>query len=263
MARGGEPSGEDLFVSVSPDPGAWLLVVLRAEGTVAVSRRLEVGEKRCEELADLAALIVDRFLAQIEWSGRPPEIPSAPTVEEAPPEPPARGGLVLSAGAAFAIGLPAWWTPGASLEAASRRGSWQISLSLLAFLPSRLPVLAEGRELGLFASQSFLGLASLERCGPWGGLEACGGALAGAGLTMAQALGPYLYQQNPRTLWLPLLGAQGRLARPLPAGLELSLELALAAPLGSARLEVEGTDVGYSPPGAGAVASLRLGRKFF
>ncbi|MBI3183059.1 MAG: hypothetical protein HYZ28_13055 [Myxococcales bacterium] len=263
----GQPTGDDLSVAVKSEGASWMLTVQRPGGDLAMQRQLDAAGLSCEQLSDIAALILDRFLLQIEWKGRPEELPPLPPppLPEPPVSPPPLfTGLEASLGPALRAGLPISAEPFGSLEVGTRSGAYRASLALWGGLSSRTPVEADGASRGVFRRQSFLGLAALGYCAPLAGMDGCAGLTAGLELATADAQGQYLYRRNPQAQWLPSAGGMGRLCQPLPFwGLFLSADLAFLFSLGSSRLEVEGTGVGYSPPSVGALASLRLGRRFF
>ena len=73
----------DLRASLQPAGTAWTLTLKRADGEVALSRALAFGRDDCALLADTAALVIDRFLEEIHWSGRPATVAPLPL----PPKP--------------------------------------------------------------------------------------------------------------------------------------------------------------------------------
>ena len=76
-------AGADLHASLRPEAGAWALELRRGGGEVALRRRLAFAPGACGLAADTAALVIDRFLEEIRWPGRPPSIAPLP----APPRP--------------------------------------------------------------------------------------------------------------------------------------------------------------------------------
>ncbi len=89
----GKLEAEDLTAKLSPDLDAWRFEVRRAGGAIAMSRVL-AAQADCAQVADTAALILERFLAEIDWRGRPVGIdPLQPETmprheKAAPPKPP-------------------------------------------------------------------------------------------------------------------------------------------------------------------------------
>lgn len=105
IAAGGRALPGDLLAALVREGPGWRFEVKRADGTVAMSR--ELAAMPCAQLAETSALILERYLAGIDWSGRevgivplpepPREHPPAATPDaprKAPrdvPEPPVEG----------------------------------------------------------------------------------------------------------------------------------------------------------------------------
>ncbi len=69
VASSGKPKGDDLIAAVQRVGGSdWRFAVTRADGTVAVSRELQAMP--CPQLAELSALILERYLSGIAWAGK-------------------------------------------------------------------------------------------------------------------------------------------------------------------------------------------------
>ncbi|MBL8955765.1 MAG: hypothetical protein JNK82_33635 [Myxococcaceae bacterium] len=75
----GRAVGGDLVAQISSSGGGFRFEVRKADGSVAMSRDLFSG---CAQLGDTSALILERYLAQIAWSGR-----EAGLVAPSPPMP--------------------------------------------------------------------------------------------------------------------------------------------------------------------------------
>ncbi|MHB8879433.1 MAG: hypothetical protein ACYC8T_37545 [Myxococcaceae bacterium] len=195
-------------------------------------------------------------------SGGPVDASSAPAAVP-PAAEPLLTHLTLSAGGAGWLQLPLEAGPVLSLELGAHLGRYRVGALLLAGWPSEHPVVIDARLRGATRVQAFLAGATAARC--FGeGLSFCGGLLGAARLTAGSATGSGLYRQRTALVPLGELGLYGRLSYPLTRHLEASLDLAAAAPLGSASFGIEGAD--SDPAGTPAVdliSTLRVGWRLF
>jgi hypothetical protein len=79
----------DLVARLSRERGRWQLLVKQADGSVALRRSLDLPAKECALLGRTAALVIDRYLEDVRWPGRPPKLQPLPQPEPSgEPSPP-------------------------------------------------------------------------------------------------------------------------------------------------------------------------------
>ncbi|HUB05986.1 MAG TPA: hypothetical protein VMB50_03250 [Myxococcales bacterium] len=122
------PGVHDLFagevlVRVDRDGDDWSLKV-RAAGEQELQRKLPRPGPDCVALSETAALMVDRYLDDIRWSGVGGAVQRVPP----PPKPPGWQ-LVLQVGGSGEQGLLPQVGPGLTLDVGARKGRWQLELS--------------------------------------------------------------------------------------------------------------------------------------
>jgi hypothetical protein len=261
----GPSTGQDLAVSLTPNAQGWELAMHRADGSLALHRDLRPGE--CSEAADTAALIVERYLDDIEWPGRPvtlnllakPDGPASPTT----PGPT----LEIEAGVAGRIGMwPGGGAPGVSAEIGSRViahlrvslwGEWSPLQSRSFTVGGNSPV------AGVVTLQTMFAAFTGGYCGELGPAVGCASIVAGAAILRGSSRGT-VYRADTATDVLPALGAALRLTVPIAWKLAATLELTPIAPLGTATFQVE--DYPQAPhlesSALDLVGSLRLAAVF-
>ncbi|HVE81727.1 MAG TPA: hypothetical protein VND93_02725 [Myxococcales bacterium] len=250
---GSAPAPEDLLVAVAPQGGGWSLSLWRAGGGAVLTRSLDAGGDRgCAELADAGALIVDRYLADVAWPGRAPQV--APLL---PPPPPPRPPVLLGPPWSLAVGplgvagLPLDAAAGLAVEAGGALGGWgRAGLRLAVARDLDRSILAGAELRGAVRVWSAQALLVAGPCGALGpSLRGCARAAAGA-LGANVSAGGYVYQQRARTFALPAAGAvAGAAWAPFPS-LELGAEASALARMGQVSVVVEGTSAGYQTPWA-------------
>jgi hypothetical protein len=277
----------DLRALVRREGPAWALELRDQGGELALRRELELGPDRCGLLAETAALMVDRFLEQIRWAGRPPSIeplpaperrpepapPPALVVEPAPaPAPPASpapapsppleprpNALLVSLGPAAWLGAPSELRAAAQLSLTARLGEVaQVGGLLIAGTATSQPVTIEARARGATSVQPALAAALGGACTDGLGLSLCASALAGARVSSGSASGA-LFQRSGALLWQPSLGAQLSASRRLGGRFEVALDASAASALGAASFQVVGADAARPLPSLDVWACLRLG----
>ncbi|MBI5548673.1 MAG: hypothetical protein HY901_32730 [Deltaproteobacteria bacterium] len=264
---GGTVGDEDLEVALLPDQARWKLSVHRAQHLVL--ERTLPGEASPDAAFFVAcAAVIERFLEEIDWAGKPEKIdpgavarlPSSPP----PPSPPLKWSV--GAGVAGAAGFwPGALRIGPALDLAVRRSVLWASLrahlyapaSHAASVPNRTRELGEVRELPV--ALAALGGAC------WGERWAlCGGAQLGWRGTWAWSTGGRdLYSpQNARSDSL-LGGLFGLGALPLPYQLQLRALLTASGFLGGGEIALQGADLSPAagPPRFEVGLSLSLARE--
>jgi hypothetical protein len=83
----GELAEGDLEVRLARDKSRWLLSLWHPGGKVALQRALALPARDCALLGRTAALVIDRYLEDVRWSGRPPRLLPLPGREALPPPP--------------------------------------------------------------------------------------------------------------------------------------------------------------------------------
>src|SRR5687768_5041212 len=89
----GQGAGQhDLEISLAPVPAGWRLDVRRADRLGALTREVPVGLGGCVDVVETGALIVERYLREISWSGRRLALGEVggdePELRATPPAPP-------------------------------------------------------------------------------------------------------------------------------------------------------------------------------
>jgi hypothetical protein len=96
-------------------------------------------------------------------------------------------------------------------------------------------------------------------CGGLGVGEWCAGGLGGVGGLAGGAAGAGLASTREALATVPVAGLFGRLGRALGWGFDAGLEARVAAPLGEARLTVDGTGARAGSPRIYGLLAVRLG----
>ncbi len=258
------PEGE-LTATLAPGQSRWTLELRTRDGRLALARELPAMAPACDELARWCALVLERYLSELTWSGPPAQLSALPKVEQAPPAP-ARPSLQLHRPqAALAAGLlygpGADPQPAASVQAALRLGArGRLEAHLLA---------ARGTERTLSVAQEARGVArsvpvlALVGGGACAGerLLLCGAALAGASISAVSVDGRF-YRTRPGLSVLPAAGLSASAAYAHPAGFTAGLTALAIFPLGTQRFEVEGATPALESPRAQLGALLGLGWAF-
>jgi len=251
---GGDAAPDDLRVAVTAQGGGWTLQLVRPGGEPVLTRSLDAGGDRgCAELADAGALVVDRYLADVAWPGRAPQV--------APLEPPpSRGPAPVLLGAPWAVavgpqgtaGWPLDAAAGLAVEASAALGSWgRVALRVAASRDLNRAIVAGAELRGNMRVWSAQALLSVGRCGALGATaRVCGGGVAGALGANVSATG-FVYQQRPRTFALPAGGGFAGVAwAPGGRSFELGAQASAMGRLGQVAVTVEGTGAEYRTPWA-------------
>ena len=225
VRAGSEPAEGDAAAAIDVENGEWRLTVQR-RGQEALRRTLPAPGSDCVATAGTAALMLDRALDELHWSGAPVQVEALP--EAATPDAPREfsqapgsvreGRLALGAGAATVFGV---LKPAAALELEAQQDLWSLGLGALA-TPSVKEPIGGSASVGAYSVsaldlQLFLGRrfsagpgAFLFELAP--GVELARGSTSGA-----------LFQQHPGTTAAFLLGARAAYEVSLPARFSVSL----------------------------------------
>jgi hypothetical protein len=233
----------DLGVSLRARGDGWRLRVEGAGGKAMLARVILAGDPGCDAVAETAAIILERYLTAIAWRGRDPRLqPASLAVSAGVGRRPGGGPLAVGAGLAAWAELPGWAAPvpAVTVDISLRLGRAVMGLWGAAPAAERMAVLAGDENRGTLQTRRALVGGSLADCGTGQGRRLCVGVLAGAGLIVGRAEGS-LFAQRPARALVPAAGALTRLLWPLPWGVEIQVDAAALAPLGTAQVGVEGT----------------------
>ena len=111
----GEGAGQhDIEISLASAPAGWRLDVRRADRLGALTRDVPVGPGACVDVVETSALIVERYLREIRWSGRPLALGDVggdePELRANPPAPPPHEAAGFRR-TRIAVGLGSRWPP--------------------------------------------------------------------------------------------------------------------------------------------------------
>jgi hypothetical protein len=247
----GEVAGPgSLGLSVAHDgTAAWRLRVARPDGEVVLAREVR-GEAGCAAVVETCVLIVDRYLTAIALPGRAPRMAA-----DAGP----RARVGVSAGLGAWAELPARARPALSVEI-SLRARWLLAALWGAATDRHAEaVILDGDERGTLSVRRLIVAGALGACRELGRGDLCGGAAGGATMLSGGTEGPGLVRKRGALAAVPAAGVFGRLGWRLGQGLQFGVEAIVTAPLGTARLGVEGTAVAASAPLVEGLLSGRLG----
>ena len=256
----------DLRAQLSRGPAAWLLE-LQGDAGVALSRELLLPQDECAVAAETSALVVERFLEEVRWSGRPQPIAPLPSLAPPPPplivaplplQRPRPHALALALGPAAWLGLPSDLRPAALLEASARLGE-QLRLggSFLLGGAATQTVTIESQVRGTTSVSAGLLAAHASLCDGPGALSLCAGALVGARGSLGSSSGT-LFQKSSAFLVQPEVGVRASAGLRLGSRWELGLALIGGVALGSASFVVDGAQAQRSLPRLDVAAALRL-----
>jgi len=294
------PAGpDDLVVALVPGEPSWDLVVER-RGAQALKRSLPAGSPGPDAAFFVAcAAVVERYLQDIEWKGRPQSIapaaiaepkpaPAPPPVIAPPPEPePVPLGWSVGASVAGASGLAGsvqqavvagqaqrrdgFWRIGPAIDVSVRRVNLMASLRAQMYVPQGNRVATnrgDGRPEQTGQLQDLAASASLAGGYCWGiELSLCGGLQLGWRGTYAwgqsgSASESDLFRWQLAGSNAFLAGLLARLSYRLPASLELRAQLAANGFFGDDGFRIEGDpDPVLMPPRFELGLSLGLARR--
>ncbi|HEY3451378.1 MAG TPA: hypothetical protein VGK67_33780 [Myxococcales bacterium] len=260
VSDGQQAGAEDLVVALKPAEAHWDLVVER-HGERALERSMPTGASGPEPAFFVScAAVVERYLQDIDWKGRPESIDPGAVAAPRPapvlvplPRPgsaPADWSVGLAASGAAGIQKPSWRL-GPAVDVSARRSGLLGSLRAQVYVPDSrtLTVTRPGRTpqdgqiQDLSASAALMGGAcrgeDLSLCGGlqlgWRGTWVWGGAAAG----QSDALFHWQLAHSDAFL----AGLFARLSVRLPARLELRALLTASAFVGEDGFAVEGAGV--------------------
>ncbi len=253
---GGEPSGgDDLRASLLPAETGFSLEVRRA-GEVALRRELRIEE--CQLAVDTAALVIDRFLDEIHWSGKPATIEPLPAPPVVEPLPQRRQRFEFGAGPVLWLGAPDDVRAAALIAATVRlEEPFEASFLALGAASSAASLPASG---SIDLRQAALAL-SAAACAEPGRFRLCAGPLAGARASLGSATG--VRQAGSAVIWQPEAGLQARAAVRLGAGFLLGIQLLGSVIPGSATFTISGSDARRTLSKVDAMASMSLAFQAF
>ncbi len=270
---GPAPTTEDPLVAgdlvvelVTEGTGRWRLLVVDARGLPLLERVVSEEARADTALFETAALIVDRFLLEIDWKGRPATL-SAADVAPAP---------------ALVLPVMSWWTVGVGglahlgaapeelrggplLSASYRRDAWLVGVRLHFVAPIGHAVVTtqRPREVGQLREASLTGIVQGGYC-LGEGTSGCAGLLAGARGTWAWADGQDLYSKQTSSLAAFAAGAFLSGSTRLPWQLEVGATLSATGFVGGDGFVVEGVaDPVYRPSRFELALAVQLARRFF
>ena len=251
----------DLGVSLRSARGdRWRLRVVGAAGRAMLAREILAADPGCEAVAETAAIILERYLTAIAWRGQDPRLqPASLAVSAGVGRRPGGGPLAMGAGLAAWAEFPGLAAPAPALavDLSLRLGRAVVGLWGAAPAAERMAVLAGDDNRGTLQTRRALVGGSVAGCGTGQGRRVCVGVLAGAGLILGRADGT-LFAQRPARALVPVAGALTRLLWPLRWGLEIQVDAAALAPLGTAQVGVEGTAAVRRSPRLYGLLAARL-----
>jgi hypothetical protein len=265
--RPGPPLQDDLAARLSFDGRRWTLQLLQPDGAPALERRLEGRGDECVDMANAAAVIVDRFVTGLGWKREPPllEPLASPTLPPPALEPlaPAPFLRAVSAGVGMMARLPSTGqaAPAFELYVAVRPWGWsflEVGAGAAA-TQQATEVIIQDRPRGTLLTRPGSAWAATGGCtaGPLQ-LEACAGLFGAAFWLRGEAEGN-VYQKSPRWVIAPQAGLLTGLHRRLSSSVELSVSGRVGTTLTRPAVVVEGTAAQHAPPLLEAQAGLRLG----
>lgn len=245
-----------LFASLSFEDRAWRFWLTRVDGTVALARRIDGGAEDCVVVANASAVIVERYLSDVAWSGQSMEV--APL----PPPPPLLRSVSIQAGPTLRPPLGAPVGIGLELAAVARVGRLGIVQLGGWYGPSdTLPVTIDGRDRGaLHATQLSAWLGGGACYGEVEAASVCGGGFASAYVIDGRAEGD-LFQKRAVRPVSPALGIFAMGVQPLGSSFEVAFSIRSGVLLSPPVLTIEGTDAALRAPGVDLEAGVRFGWK--
>ena len=261
VRAGGAPESGDVAVEVLRAPGNWSLEVRGASDT-PLRRALPDPGQDCVALSETAALMVDRYLVDVNWKGGPAVIAPLPAPEPPAPPVPIFGIVELAGG--VENGLLAM-RPTLELAGGIQRGGLRLELSI-AGSTSESTGLTSGTNLDigtLSANGGRVQLAAawLKPLGP-GALVL--DALPGVALERVSSTGAFVFHDAHATSVLPFLGARAGYELGLPARFALAVRAEGRVYASTVTFSVDGANgSGYTTARFDGEISLGLSRLFF
>ena len=255
----------ELGLSLAPAGERWRLELRQGDGQVALRRELAGGHGRCADVAETSALIIERYMREVSWSGRPlalTRMQAAESVASTAHDQSWLRRLTLAAGVGWMVALRGGMAPALSVEIATRIGERLRLSASFAFSPLDIAtVVVQGEALGSMTTRAVLSSIRAGTCTRTpGSLSLCGGLAGGAATLTGNSEG--VYGSRLAFATVPTLGGYGVAVYRLRSSLSLSGELAVVLPLGTARVAVEGTTAETATAPLGAVATLGLAWAF-
>ncbi len=278
IATEGASGAGDLTAWLRREDDHWALALSRAGGEAVLVRELAQGSIYCQGLAETAALIVDRFLTDVNWpglnTGLDPQALAAPPPPPRPPPPAPRPPFWR--GATFAAGPSLRAIRGESVDAgafaqagALTRHGLMLDFEALAYSSHRNFVIIDDpitgpRKLGSLVTQSAVVWAGLGVCRGQQSVVGCAQLRAGGTFLNVSPRGRDLHAKDDRSAWRPTLGGGASVGYALPWRLEVVTALGGMLVLEPVSLVVEGlSDPAYTAPEFAWLMSLGLKRTFF
>lgn len=248
----------DVTLSLTLSRGSWSMELL-APGQPPLARPIAVRERDCLALSEAAALITERYLESIHWTG------AAGEVRPLPPPPRWRASVALGGGAA--VGLTGV-SPAVQLDIGARHAAWSLELSGAYLGGGSLDLRSTTQPAHEFHHSGAAGLSVGGRfeLGP-GALRAAltpGVALYWVGSSAAADTSPDPLPHRQLVLTpLPFLGAQAGYDVALTGDLSLGIRLQVRAHLGTRAFITEGYPVSLVTPPVTGDLTVVLGTLLF
>ncbi|MBI3178779.1 MAG: hypothetical protein HYZ27_03920 [Deltaproteobacteria bacterium] len=270
----GVAGAQDLTASLRRDGPHWLLALSRADGEAVLVRDLAHDPSQCVGLAEAAALVIDRFLTDVNWPGLSAGIdPQA--LAEPPPPPPLPPPAPFWLGASLAAGPSVRATRGESVDIGAYVQAGLLmpygaraELEALAYSAHRNFVITDDpvtgpRKLGSLVTASATTWAGLSLC-RGEAVTGCVQVRAGATFLDVSPRGRDLHAKDERGAWRATLGAGAAVGYALPWELEVVTTLNGMLVLNPVVMRVEGlSEPAYTAPGFTWLMSMGLKRRFF
>ncbi|MBS2032412.1 MAG: hypothetical protein JST54_31240 [Deltaproteobacteria bacterium] len=262
VRAGGEVTAGDVAVNVERGPGQWSLQV-RGAGDSPLQRALPDPGADCVALADTAALMVDRYLIEVNWKGGPAVIAPLPPPE--PPTPPVPWFGVLELAGGVESGLLAL-RPMVELGGGVQRGALRLELAIAGSTSESralkgLPDDTTGPgTLSATAGRAELVAGWVRPLGP-GALVLDAGP--GVALESVSASGARVFHDAPATTTIPFLGARAAYELGLPARIALTLRADGRVYASTTTYSVDGSADLYPSSRFDGGISLGLSKLFF
>jgi hypothetical protein len=250
-------TGGDIFISVAATPpdGARLRLT-NARGNVLLARDLPVALGLCDSVADIIALITERYLRDIGWQPSADGLPEVPRgTRVVPREPqafrwaPHLEGLDVGARATGEWSGEMRW--GGALWLRLPLGAWETSLGVTGLEPTTQAITSRGVPRGEIRVWSLeMQVAAGVCAGAAGGHQLCADFLSGGEWLFGSTRGGGIFRDQAATQSQPLVAWEARYEYGVGEN-PLAVLVAARATLRpwGAGFSVRDADAGYRSPG--------------